>query len=273
LINVPYLVATAIPKEISLPMGTEGTFVAACGEADQLFVIKPYKKKRYFRSAPNELISGLLGKLVNAPVLNPHIIDIDEELIQTIRRPDNYESLQIQSGLAFGTEYYPKSIYLKSFSTPDILANSSDIITGILLDCWLNNSDRDNPGNILVIPTQEGNNPVKYFIRFIDFGMAFANYEWELKDINLKDEVKIQPYPSSLFRFLFEIKDIKNAFNKIESVTKLEIEDIVNSVPTGWNVTLRERKVLVNFLNRRKKSVRSALKNYFVLSGLDVREL
>lgn len=196
----------------------------------------------------NELVAGTLAQGMNLPVPEIVLVNVPKSII------DNSEDLtkrKISAGLHIGVmridaedfNYFDEE-RLKKYT----LENPNDLHGVLAFDNWVLNIDRNNAGNNMLQVLSK--NKVHYHM--VDFGHCFHGSQWaaELETRkDMKELMRVFPF------FLKHIKDLKEFdgwFNKIEKFSDAEVDSIVASVPSSWNLGEAEKTILVNLIKHRR---------------------
>jgi hypothetical protein len=221
------------------------------------YIVKHHQQSNRFHHLINELIAVQLANLVGVNVpdfalvnIIPDVFNADQKFIRG--KPD---------GLGFGSK---QLVHVDAFTNPfaifDLMKKDINIVEDLIricaLDIWLRNADRNfNNTNLLV---QQVGNTLKMFA--IDHASIFA--ELSHNNIHLeKDElppVEESLFDENLFKQLYQefglpFEEIKSHIcNKISLVNDQDIIQILNSIPTQWNLSQSDKDSIFDFISARK---------------------
>ena len=232
-----------------------------CSDGNQ-YVVKHSQQGRNYKHLINEFIAVQIAQLVNAPVPDFAIVDIDSSIF-----PKDFIFEQgLPSGLGFGSKFVSKPV--KNIVYIDTIIKMvkakqkkivEDLISICALDIFLRNNDRSvNNPNLLI--EESG----AYFgLIAIDHSSIFCelNYNSLHSEINEIPPVGDTLVDKELFNVLsFEyglfFNQVKTTVCKsIADISDLKIIEIVNSIPKEWKISAAEKESIINFIQHRKKIV------------------
>lgn len=235
-------------------------------------VVKFNYPDNYNRALLHEFLGYRIALLLELPVLEQDFVYVSPELASA------YSDVEgMSSGIKVGSPLVDidKNIAdngLFREPLPELYkscSNSGMIQDVLAYDIWIHNDDRgSNKGNLLVIPNKNGN---KEFV-IHDHGYAFFNpvatmerYKnlQEFRGAHLTWQNHKYPFGPVYEAIKMNI-DLRNPHNnpftrvigKIESVSKQDLEEIMNDIPNEWQIPEYEKKAIVSFLFERKYKVR-----------------
>lgn len=239
---------------------------------DIMRVVKFNYPDNFTRALLHEFLGYRIALLLELPVLSQELVYVPPELANVY---SNIEGMS--SGIKIGSPLVDIDKNLADnglFREPlvDLYKSCKNVglIQDILAyDIWIHNDDRgSNQGNLLVIPNKDGS---KEFV-IHDHGYAFfrpvATMEryknlQEFKGAHLTWQNHKYPFGPvyEAIKMNIDLTDSNsNPFtriiNKIESVSKEDLEDIMNDIPDEWQIPDYEKRSLITFLYERKYKVR-----------------
>lgn len=238
-------------------------------------VIKFNYPDGYTRALLHEYLGFRIAKLLELPVLEQCFVNVPPELVKVYTHVEG-----LSSGIKVGSPLVSidKNIAdngLFREPLPNLYKSCTNVgmIQDVLAyDIWIHNDDRgSNNGNILVIPNKDGSK--EFFIH--DHGYAFfkpvasmdryKNLQ-EFRGAHLNWQNHKYPFGPvyEAIKMNIDLTETKvNPFariiQKIESVSKYDLEQIMNGIPNEWQIPDYEKRALVSFLLERKFKVRQVI--------------
>ncbi|MGL6344710.1 MAG: HipA family kinase [Waterburya sp.] len=202
------------------------------------------KGKQAGRQIINDQIVARLGLEINAPVGNPKIINISQELIDIEPNLEGFDA-----GTAHGTEFIPDCIDQWTLIATSEPENRIRLVTLALLFGWTHANDHQFIFH--KIPPR--------LIYSVDHGHFFPNPpEWRIKDLE-KD------LPATLDSYFEDCHFTENEFKKVydilNNVTKTTIVQVVASPRKDWGISFEERLGMINYLTKRQQELQDHLKS------------
>ncbi len=269
-----YFVGTIIPGE---GLGsTQGALLVTVQKERFQVVIKPRYKPGGLRIGLNELIASLLGRMIDAPVLEPLFVTLLDAQIKGA----NLQTQIPLSGRCFGTKYISGTIDGDALSNNDNklrrVNNPEQAIPILLLDAWVNGRDHLYNRNLLFAPDLKQisrRNPIVQMYS-IDYGLAFTAYnspdtiwgsEWTIKSLGIakNNGIAIDPSAEILIKLFGKHRSkLNNYLEKVEIIKKEDLVDIMSLLPVEWGTTEAEKDALVRFLLVRQKLLRPFFEDF-----------
>ncbi|WP_282034835.1 HipA family kinase [Metabacillus indicus] len=215
---------------------------------DCLYVVKFYKVRDYRkRELVNEWLAAKLGMLLELPVLPAAALELSERSLGEIPA-DSRGTYRAGIHLAIPYLNQVKSYQELQESSAAMYVQNEDALAGMLIfDQWLNNNDRSRT-NILFEEKKDGS----VFFWMIDHGRCFPGmYSWDMHTLRdtpvYRLDMPVYKWASSL---LPDADPLYEFAEKIMSINKQKIAEIVDAIPVDWEVTEREKERLTDFLTR-----------------------
>jgi hypothetical protein len=230
-----------------MPVGVTQSQLFECNDG-KLYVIKLKDNPLGVKVLVNELIANRIAQILNLPVPIGNLIWIPPELavVPSI----------MQEGKHFGTVLADNALNNPPLDLIEKAINA-DCIPGIyVLDNYLANSDR-HKDNIMVHQTDSGNN-----ILLIDHSLCFESHQWSVEHLHmlvstvnamryyLHQEIAYLVSGTAPFDLWLDI---------LENIEKEQLEDIINEIPSEWNIIEEELEALLLCLISRKVKIRPLL--------------
>lgn len=228
----------------ALPLGVTKPYLVECSNGKK-YVAKFCGNPEGTRVLINEYVSASLGKLLNLPIPNFELAKIDFSIFKDI-----LSNIRLIDGPVFCSEWVEKSGPVPGYYILTKTTNKFDAIKILIFDVIIGNNDR-NPGNLLI---NFKNNTVVA----IDHSHVFINQavwdEYTLKDL-INNKIDITEMSKFNYNNLSQclndksyVKEVKEFIHKIKRITKSDIEVIVNGIPSDWNISIGEKRALIDFL-------------------------
>jgi hypothetical protein len=205
------------------------------------------------------LVGGSLALKIGLPTPNLALINLNREIIKF---SSDLSQRNIREGVHIGFCRLPVNtgdfyqLTNQSFVTKK-LENGQDLCGVICFDNWVLNSDRNNQGNNMI--EYVAHNKIRYHM--VDFGHCFTGNGWDEGLENRKNDLQLM----NVFQFFDQyIKDFDKYeiwFSNIENLRLTDIDNIVNSIPPTWNISIKEKTALSTTINHRKNLIRSIIIN------------
>lgn len=214
------------------------------------------------RVLTNELIGLSLAKHFGIDCPEYGIVKVDEfalpETGLTVTSPlYPDEPFLFKPGLQFYTRFLePKTdlFFANDAKILGVAANPTVIAGIVVLDLLTANKDR-SPMNPNLILHRENN---RQHIKLIDMGSAFGSAVWtlgNLHDTTLPPLDTPLPYsylPERLLETVQPLTDFAPYLAKLNDLNRNDFEQIVQGVPSEWEISATERTALVNYLEAKR---------------------
>lgn len=158
----------------------------------------------------------------------------------------------------------------------EFVDNADDAALFVVFDTWTRNCDRylprerqnprQNLGNVFL--SHEGAQPGRFILKAIDHGCCFTCNR-DLSSQGLAPQLDDQVYglfPG--FRPFARRDTALRALDRLESITRQEIERIVGAIPRQWDVSASVRAVWCDWIYTRARQVRRVIEG--ALTGADL---
>lgn len=225
-------------------MGVTKPYLVECNNGKR-YVAKFCGNPDGCRILINEYVSASLGKLLNLPIPNFVLSNIDLSKFK-----NDLSNIELIDGTVFCSEWLEKSAPVPGYSALIKTTNKYDAIKILIFDVIIGNNDR-NPGNLLV-------NFKNNTLVAIDHSHVFINQAiWSEHTLNslIGKEIDISGMNKFNYNNLSQclndknyIAEIQEFINRIKLIKENDIEMIINSIPKDWNISNNEKKSLTNFL-------------------------
>lgn len=194
----------------------------------------------------NEYVAASLAKLMGLPIPNFEIASIEN----ITEFKNNLIGIEMIDGTVFCSEWIEKTSPVPGYFILSKTNNKYDAIKILIFDVIIGNNDR-NPGNLLI-------NFKNNSLIAIDHSHIFIHQAlWNDYTLNSLIGKKIDISMMNKFNFnnlslclndKNYIEDIKNFIKKIKNIKESDITKIVESIPSDWNITSKEKNALIDFL-------------------------
>jgi hypothetical protein len=203
--------------------------------------VKPLNNPQGAKVPIAELIVGLVGALISAPVCEFRVVEIPEEL-----RGEEYRAgHKLEPGYASASRDLGGCLEHRGFFNRDKDDNSSRLagVFAIFDWCW---GDDDQ---WLYVPTAD------YRVYSHDHGSYLAG-DWTVPELLSRVD---RPHPQPRSAEGLSAEALMQYAMQLRSVSREEIAGILRSVPSEWPVTSTELEAVGWFLERRTGPVASRL--------------
>jgi hypothetical protein len=235
-------------------------------------VVKFNYPDNYNRALLHEFLGYRIALLLELPVLDQEFVYVSPELA------DAYSGVEgMSSGIKVGSPLVEidknianNGLFREPLPTLYKSCTNAGMIQDVLAyDIWIHNDDRgSNNGNLLVIPTTGG---AKEFV-IHDHGYAFfkpiATMEryknlQEFRGAHLTWQDHLYPFGPVYEAIKMNVDLMDSSVNpfarvikKIESVSKQDLEEIINDIPDEWQIPDYEKRAIISFLYERRYKIR-----------------
>jgi hypothetical protein len=266
---------------IRLDLPLRGTHLVLVVEDDnnELLVVKPHNPPDSRWIVPNELLAALLGRAIGGPFLEPYLVHLDQDVIDAsgITQRKSYAAQMLGPGIGFSIPYFEER-QEGNLNTTDLklLSNPEEVIPILILDCWLWNIDRDNPGNLLFVKekskSKAGNGNPQFTMYGIDHAYIFNGQDWDSQElVDKRQEVEVQKHLPIMKDLAWRgdtktrVALVKDYIQKVKSLSKTDFTWMLNQLPTAWGVSSSEKSAIMDYIIERQVLVEGALKSHFML--------
>ena len=196
----------------------------------------------------NEYLIGSLAKLFSLPVIPFELVYIPKEFIE--KTPElqtkkhnytqgyQYACLFLENAMVF------EDVRQNPPSKTEV--RNRDMLAGItVFDQWANNSDRGTM-NVIFEPFSDGT----YYVHMIDHGRVFpGRYQWSAKTLSEEPVYNFHwPFYKWVYTVLNDDSELSAFAEKIVDMPNEKIYEVIQSIPSEWDVPAEDREALYNFL-------------------------
>ncbi|HRH43150.1 MAG TPA: hypothetical protein PKY82_16080 [Pyrinomonadaceae bacterium] len=217
------------------------------------YVVKPQNEGK---ANVNDQIVARLGIALNAPVVQPAIINISSGLIS---QP---ELRNFNKGTTHGSKFIencPKLYRIAKsdergnlISLANTLENRPRLALLAILFGWCFAND------VQLMLVNNGRN----LVHSVDYGNFFpGGPEWSIETL---DSLKTSATPYDEFEFNLNPDELKPALNALHEIDEHTIIRAISIPPEDWRISMEERIGLFHFLVKRKKEVLDSLTTLFI---------
>lgn len=198
------------------------------------------------KSLPNEWVAYCIARYLQLPIPIARIVEIPQEF--TAQIPDFIES---SSKFQFASRYIPDCSNGHEVSHIKGISNQHQLASIILFDYWFSNGDRTKK-NILL--KEVGNE--EYHLWIIDHAECFGSFNWtgeEVEDLPVK--ILKSATHQLMAQFITHESQFHEALQVIQTLPIFLIDEIISLIPEDWKVSADEKKILSQYLIRRRKRI------------------
>jgi hypothetical protein len=248
----------ANPKEpipirafVGMPMQTGSRPIRAIGVDGRTYIVKG---KQAGRQIINDQVVGHLGVLLEAPVAEPYVVEVDEELIND---PDEPEFSYFQSGLAHGSLFISGCMDDRSMLRYQGQAVNRDRFARLsVLYGWVGAADRqflykNQPPNV---------------VYSVDHGHFFpGGPDWTID--SLLEAAPAVPDLEIVKNCRITEMEMQGVLMALVNISEREILEVVARPATEWGITIKERVALVAYLVKRRQELLSSALGSVIKEG------
>ena len=264
------LLVNVVEIKNKLGNGCTIPYVVWCDDGNT-YVVKFPGNEQGVKTLVNEFIASNLCEYLELPIFQYNLINVKKEDYN-----ENTENDIVPlEGTAFGTIYNDNALIILNSGMIAKSVNRNDAIKILIFDILIGNNDR-NKGNLMI-------DSVSKKIYMIDhthiFGIGTLWDEYRLPRL-IGDEFKIEALNQFNYNNIIEsIKMNENFYNelhkfikKVKNINKDFIENIMKNIPNDWNVSNKEKSLLVDYIYKRFNRVDEIL-NLLSIKGGDNSEI
>jgi hypothetical protein len=225
---------------------------------DDYYVVKILGSEHGTKILINEFVCYKLAKLLDIPIPEAALININDELLElnpTLRQ------LGVLPGMHFGSKFIPKAEPSIQLPLLNLVGNKEDIPSIILFDQIIYNDDRTiNKGNLLVDIKKRRLLAIDHSHTFKLGGMWD---ETELKKIHEESLCLVKEFHGHNYKILLKYVNGHNPFNKIlqniKNLSQADIDWCLADIPYEWELNKPDEDALKSFLWYRIKNINDIL--------------
>jgi hypothetical protein len=196
------------------------------------------KGKQAGRQIINDRVAAKLGQAMNAPVGEPYLIEISQDLIEI-----NPDFSYLATGIAHGTKFIPDcSDDRELFLHFDKSKNLERFAYLAILYGWMYAGDHQ-----FIYKKQSPR-----LVYSVDHGNFFVGSpEWTIESLGRKFS---PAKPDDLIVSTYKLKDedLNPALNALQEITEQMIVQAVCNIPEEWSINIDEKLALVEYLIQRQ---------------------
>lgn len=229
------------------------------------------------RTAINELICNCIAEKFELPILEPVLLQLNDEQCDVINKDRIAKGLQIiSSGKHFGIKllepFYTVSNYAKIFGSPineDIISNLHQVPDIFGFDTLIQNGDR-HCENVCVMPTENTSKMFHYCI--FDHSHAFGGPDWFKMSIKqLYENMQTIPNFCLITSTIQRFEKFEKFLRVFDECLKREIDSIFQLIPTDWTQYILDdlNQLRLSIKNIPKDKLREIIKNNTLLGSVN----
>lgn len=239
-------------KEIKNKLGNGCTdpYVVWCDD-NKSYVVKFPGNEQGVKTLVNEFIASNLCEYLELPVFDYNLINVTiEDYNENIKK-----DIKPLKGTAFGTVYNDNAYVVLNSNRIIKSVNRNDAIKILIFDILIGNYDRNN-GNLMI---DEKSKKIYMIDHSHIFNLGTIWDEVQLSRLINENFEKdnLNPFNYNLMMEAIKINDEKfnkelaEFINKVKNIDKNFIINIMDNLPDDWNVTPKEKELLVKYIYNR----------------------
>lgn len=258
------LLVNVVEIKNKLGNGCTIPYVVWCDDGNT-YIVKFPGNEQGVKTLVNEFIASNLCEYLELPIFHYNLISVKKEDYNENTKDD----IVPLEGTAFGTIYNDNALIILNSGMIAKSVNRNDAIKILIFDILIGNYDR-NKGNLMI-------DSVSKKLYMIDhthiFGIGTLWDEYQLPRLT-KDDFEIDALNQFNYNNIIgSIKIDENFYSelhkfikKVKNINKDFIENIMKKIPNDWNVSNKEKKLLVDYIYKRFNRVDE------ILNLLGIRE-
>lgn len=240
--------------------GCTRPYYVSCDDGET-YAVKFKENPQGVRTLVNEYVCGEIAVLLNLPLAEPVLVDIEDEFIEdygsTIQQ--HIES-NISGGFHFGSKKVRK---VTPITSSDMLkkANNVHVIPEVILfDQLVCNKDRDRNGGNLLFDISNLDIVVIDHTHAFDIGPI-----WTAIDLKQRIGESFEAFDNVGYVYRKLVPYIKGnnpfhtALAKVKSLEASAIGNIINNIPSDWQVSDIEKEALFEYIMDRAHRIEEVL--------------
>lgn len=224
---------------IDMPMRTASKPVRARDVAGRIYILKGMQAGRQIF---NDQVVAQLGMLLEAPVAQPFITDIDVMLTSD---PDEPQFSYFKPGLAHASLFIPDCEDDRDIRRYQGQPENRDRFARLsVLYGWVGAADRQ-----FIYKKQYPNH-----VYSVDHGNFFPRGpEWTIEDLIQAPEAMLDTEITKICNF--EQAELQGAITALNDLSEQELLQAIARPSAEWGITIKERLVVVDYLVRRRQEL------------------
>ncbi len=223
-----------------------------------LYIVKFKNNPQSTRVLANEIIANSIAKLINIPIPEFSIINIDDKLVKYINIVNN---VNFNSGNQFASKYTPNNfVHEDNFDKIKETKNYKDWTKVIIFETLIQNIDFRQRNVLFYIDKKDREH--KFCV--IDHGYAFKNQKWS--EINFKSIDTLLNFNSIIDVNKTKVnkkKKINTIFNEIIDTFKINDENIkkIINIPVleEWGIDSKDKTVIADYITDFNKNTKKII--------------
>jgi len=223
------------------------------------YVVKVATRKN--RMAFNEAVFGRLARHVELRVPELVTINIPPDLIAD---DPELSAVKYPPGDHVGVARLPNGSFdlrggvLTTLGPNLQIENEAELPGTVVYSSWIDDADHaGNDGNWMLEPREDN----KYVVWMIDFGHSLGGPNWTSAALAMKSApTSVRKMGPHKIAEQACCKGFETPIAIISTVSREELEGLVQAIPADWQPDLQERTEVVNFLIARRSGVESLFK-------------
>jgi hypothetical protein len=193
----------------------------------------------------SEFVGSQLALAVGVPTPEGVLVSVEQPFLDGNPSLAKRYARPVSTGIHFGSKMV-RNVYARApRSLIPRVRNLSDLPAVVAFDVLTNNTDRDNNGNYLLI--RPDHHPRDLDFVAIDFGHCFGGPNWNV-DVDKAVGTWCGASITELNTLISGADPFRVPLDRLKDLSRDEIDAIVNSVPSEWNLSADEASALKRFI-------------------------
>ena len=243
------LLVNIVEIKDKLGNGCTVPFVVWCDDG-KTYVVKFPGNEQGIKTLVNEFIASNLCEYLELPIFDYNLIKVK---MSDYNDKTKNEIIPLE-GTAFGTLYNDNALTILNSRMISKASNKNDAIKILIFDLLIGNYDR-NKGNLMIDSISK-----KIFMidhtHIFDLGTLWDEFQLprlivEKFDINKLNKFNFNNIIESI-KIDEEFKNELNKFvKKVKNINREFIKNIMKNIPNDWNVSDKEKNLLIDYIYNR----------------------
>jgi hypothetical protein len=243
------------------PGGSQSVFIRC--DDDEVYNVKFKENQQSSRGVEvltNELVAGLLGRLIDLPTPQVSLVQITRafldvpanEWLKTVHSRPVSEGLHFGSHRLRGVENKAVEGHLAK------CANRKAFPCFFAFDIWMDNTDRKMEHCLVVRPDFD---PTAYYVSSIDHGHCFGG-PGSLNNLPARVAHWCQSHVPGMARLIEGESPFDEVLTKLARVSADQIEKTLSAVPPEWDLSPENRAIYSDFIQKQATQVEKVLESH-----------
>lgn len=237
--------------------GSTIPYIVRCSD-EKIYVVKFPGNIQGKKALVNEFVASKLCEYLKLPIFNYNLIKVKKEDYMKTMELD----MELLEGTAFGTVYNENAFTILNAGMISRTINRNDAVKVLIFDLLIGNYDR-NKGNLMIDSVTKKLYMIDHSHIF-GIGTIWDSYQLPRLTNEMFDVEKLHPFNYFNIVNSFKIDDefqveLYEFVQRVKSIKRVEIEKIIKEIPNDWDLSSKEKQLLVEYIYERFHRVEEIL--------------